>query len=177
MNSYNPFASAFAAAMTELTSDNAKRYYLVRAQQDLQTSFVLILQFACIAYALGQQCRQWMDERVGSASYSNAAPETEYAIVPSFTRTPSIVSDIFVGPTIEVVAVTDCGPLALPPIRYAGLLPAATDDSLLTKTVKDSLSVAAQSLTIRELRKLAKERSIKGYSKLSKAKLLEVLSN
>jgi hypothetical protein len=61
MNSYNPFATAFSAAIAELTSGNAKRYYSQRAQQDIQAVLVFIVQFGCLAYELGQAARQWVD--------------------------------------------------------------------------------------------------------------------
>jgi hypothetical protein len=67
MSNYNPYTSALSAAAAELTSLEAQRYYINRAQQDVQTAIVLIIQFGCFAYALGAQCRQWMDEMEQSA--------------------------------------------------------------------------------------------------------------
>jgi hypothetical protein len=62
MNTYNPFATAFSAAIAELTSPEAKRYYSSKVQQDIQTVFLLVVQFGCMAYELGCTARQWMDE-------------------------------------------------------------------------------------------------------------------
>jgi hypothetical protein len=62
MSNYNPFKSALSAAAAELSSPAAKRFYINRAQQDLQTAFVLIVQFGCIAYALGASARQWVED-------------------------------------------------------------------------------------------------------------------
>jgi hypothetical protein len=43
MNSYNPFATAFSAAVAELTSDNARRYYSQRAQAGMQSVLMLVV--------------------------------------------------------------------------------------------------------------------------------------
>ncbi|HEY9825224.1 MAG TPA: hypothetical protein V6D19_07235, partial [Stenomitos sp.] len=68
MSNYNPYISALKTAAAELTSDEAKAYYSLRAQQDIQTAFVLIVQLGCFAYALGQQCRGWLDSLEQSAA-------------------------------------------------------------------------------------------------------------
>jgi hypothetical protein len=76
MNTYNPFATAFQAAISELTSDNAKRYYSLRVQADMQSVMVLVMQLGCMAYELGAQCRQWMD-----AYNESAIPSIEEAVI------------------------------------------------------------------------------------------------
>jgi hypothetical protein len=54
---YNPFASALSAGAAELSSPAARRFYINRAQQDLQTALIVIVQFGCFAYALCSQYR------------------------------------------------------------------------------------------------------------------------
>lgn len=77
--SYNPFRSAFTAAAAELTSPAARRYYSRRAQQDIQAIFVLVFELACMAYELGAQCRQWVDDLEQSAQ-ATPTPQAPAAI-------------------------------------------------------------------------------------------------
>jgi hypothetical protein len=65
--SYNPFSTAISSAIAELTSDDAKLYYSLRAQQDIQTVLVGFIQLCVMAYELGQAAREWVDAYNASA--------------------------------------------------------------------------------------------------------------
>jgi hypothetical protein len=91
---YHPVKAAITAAISELSSPAARQYYVNRAQQDLQTAFVLIVQFGCLAYTLGAQCRQWLEDLEQSAQAEPAlvtlkalpsAAESIPLCLPSFT--------------------------------------------------------------------------------------------
>jgi hypothetical protein len=66
---YNPFHAATAAAFSELSSEQAQRFYSLKAQKDIQnvlnnsvTLFCWVFQLAELTYAMGAQCRAWCAE-------------------------------------------------------------------------------------------------------------------
>jgi Rho termination factor, N-terminal domain len=166
MKRYNPFASALSAAISEITSDHAKRYYINRAQQDLQTIFVLILQFGCFAYACGAQCRQFVNDAEQPMRESGCSAIALYSATSSV-----LVSDIFVEP-VTVACVFPVQPKALPSYQPIALLPAVQDAA----TTRISESINRFNMNVKELRALAKQNGIKRYSKLSKSTLLSLLA-
>jgi hypothetical protein len=166
MNTYNPYTAALSAAVSELTSENARRYYSLRSAQDIQTILVLIVQFGCMAYELGAAARQFMDDFENRKSVSDLVLANS-----TYTLNYQPVGNLPTLANLELCNyfTVECWPnrptLALPPVRCAGLLmPAKSNSTYMTN------------LTIRELRKLAREQGIKSYSKLSKARLIELLS-
>lgn len=67
MKRYNPYKSAFSAAISELTSDRALNYYEIRAWQDAQAivdaavaAGTVAYQAAMMAYQMGAFCRAWL---------------------------------------------------------------------------------------------------------------------
>jgi hypothetical protein len=164
-NRYSPFASAFRAAVSELTSDQAKRYYINRTQQDLQTSLIVIAQFACLAYVLGAQCRQWLDAPV------QPTHESECFAIALNNANPSTLFLTKFEP-VTILSVSTIHPKALPSRQPIGLLPEAKEP-ITTRSIE---SVSRLGMGIRELRAMAKERKIKGYSKMSKTVLLSLLA-
>jgi hypothetical protein len=62
MSNYSPLNSALSAAVSELTSPQAKVYYVHRAQQDVFTLIALVVGMSCFAYELGSQFRAWTNE-------------------------------------------------------------------------------------------------------------------
>jgi hypothetical protein len=71
---YNPFKSAAQAAIAELTSDQAQRYYAIKAQKDFQTSLDSTLtligwvyQLSEMVYHLGALSRSWCDQMVAAS--------------------------------------------------------------------------------------------------------------
>ena len=65
---YNPFRASAAAAFAELSSEQAKRFYFLKAQEDIQTVldasvtvFTWVYQLAELTYLMGTQCRAWCD--------------------------------------------------------------------------------------------------------------------
>jgi hypothetical protein len=166
MKSYNPFASAFRAAVSELTSDQAKRHYINRAQQDLQTIFVLIFQFGCFAYACGAQCRQFANDAEQPTLESGCSAIALYSATSS-----ALVSDIFVEP-VTVACVFTVQLKVLPSYQPIALLPAVQDAA----TMRLSESINRLNMNVKELRALAKQNGIKRYSKLSKSTLLSLLA-
>lgn len=67
MKRFNPYKSAFSAAISELTSDRALNYYEIRAWQDAQAivdaavaAGTAAYQAAMMAYQMGAFCRAWL---------------------------------------------------------------------------------------------------------------------
>lgn len=114
MSNYNPYKSALSAAAAELSSPQAQCYYVNRAQQDLQTALVLIIQFGCFAYALGAQFREWAEgvEQNAKMPITNVIPITLKALPPADS-----------DPITNVIPITLC----LPSFAPIALLPAAID--------------------------------------------------
>jgi hypothetical protein len=128
MQRYNPYVSSLSAATAELTSPQAQSYYVNRAQQDLQTAFVLIVQFGCIAFALGQSCRQWVDEMEQSAQMIQpVAPGALVLATPTALVAPMIPVRVEVIATVQPKALTAFTPVAL-------LNPAPTPKTKRTRT-------------------------------------------
>jgi hypothetical protein len=117
MSNYNPYTSALSAAAAELTSPEAQRYYINRAQQDVQTSIVLIIQFGCFAYAFGAQCRKWAEDVTVTDSGDIAQSIAPGALV---LATPAAI----VAPMVPVcvVAIASVTPAALPSFQPFALL-------------------------------------------------------
>jgi hypothetical protein len=169
MKRYSPFASALSAAISELTSDQATRYYSIRAQQDIQTTLDLVLGFACFAYAFGQQCRQWMNAEQPSECLAIALPEAKEIVLVSDS---SIVQTAIKPVTVTVLSVTTVQTRALPTYQPIALLPAASRAA----TTRVSDSVNRLNMTVKELRAMAKQKGVRGYSKMSKATILSLLA-
>jgi Rho termination factor, N-terminal domain len=166
MKHYNPFTSAFRAAFNELTSDQACRYYSVRAQQDIQTTLFFIFELAFMTYELGQLCRQWMDVE----QPTNKQPE-ECSAIALNNANPSTLFLTKIEP-VTVLSVSTAQRKALPSNQPIGLLPEAKEP-ITTRAIESTSRLA---MGIRELRRIAKERRIKGYSKMSKATLISLLA-
>jgi hypothetical protein len=114
MQRYNPYVSSLSAATAELTSPKSQSYYVNRAQQDLQTAFVLVVQFGCIAFALGQSCRQWVDEMEQSAqAIQPVAPGALVLATPTALVAPMIPVRVEVIASVEPLAITGYQPIAL----------------------------------------------------------------
>jgi hypothetical protein len=111
MQRYSPFRSALSAAAAELSSPAARRFYVNRAQQDLQTALVLIVQLGCFAFAFGQSCRQWMDEM-------------EQPVAPGAIVRAESAAVALPAPTVpvRVVAIASVTPAALPSFQPFALL-------------------------------------------------------
>lgn len=69
MNAYNPFRAAAEAAFAEITSEQAKQFYALKAQKDFQNALdgaitvcAWAYQLAQMTYMMGVQCRAWCDE-------------------------------------------------------------------------------------------------------------------
>jgi hypothetical protein len=167
MKRYSPFASALSAAISELTSDQATRYYSIRAQQDIQTTLELVLGFACFAYAFGQQCRQWMNAEQPSECLAIALPEAKEIVLVS----DSSIVQTAIKP-VTVLSVTTVQTRALRPHQPIALLSAAQN----VVTMRASESVNRFSMTTKELKAMAKKKGVKGYSKMSKTILLSLLA-
>jgi hypothetical protein len=167
MKRYSPFASALSAAISELTSDQATRYYSIRAQQDIQTTLDLVLGFACFAYAFGQQCRQWMNAEQPSECLAIALPEAKEIVLVS----DSSIVQTAIKP-VTVLSVTTVQTRALPTHQPIALLPAASRAA----TTRVSDSVNRLNMTVKELRAMAKQKGVRGYSKMSKATILSLLA-
>jgi hypothetical protein len=116
MQRYSPFRSALSAAAAELSSPAARRFYVNRAQQDLQTALVLIVQLGCFAFAFGQSCRQWMDEMEQSAQVQPVAPG---AIVRAESAAVALLAPTA---SVRVVAIASVTPAALPSFQHFALL-------------------------------------------------------
>jgi hypothetical protein len=86
MTSYNPFISAIDVAVTELTSDAAKRYYTNKAQADIQTTVdaaltvgIGLYNLCSFIYALGASVGD--AHYVAVTDYANSAqPEAPKAL-------------------------------------------------------------------------------------------------
>jgi hypothetical protein len=73
---YNPFAAAAQAAIAELTSTQAQRYYALKSQKDVQSALENALtligwvyQLSEMAYRLGALSRAWCDEMVADSEH------------------------------------------------------------------------------------------------------------
>jgi hypothetical protein len=73
---YNPFAAAAQAAIAELTSDQAQRFYALQGQKDFQNSLdgtltILgwVYQLSEMVYQLGVLSRAWCDQMVADSEY------------------------------------------------------------------------------------------------------------
>jgi hypothetical protein len=71
---YNPYHAATSAAFAELSSEQAQRFYSLKAQEDILTVldasvtlFCWVYQLAELTYAMGAQCRAWCNERETNA--------------------------------------------------------------------------------------------------------------
>ena len=112
---YNPVRAALSAAAAELSSPAARRFYATRAQQDIQGTLIFIVQFGCIAYALGQTCRQWVASSAAS-SPSSAASSAAICIPNFLTPVPrrreagQVPGDLI---PVRVVAIASITPAAL----------------------------------------------------------------
>lgn len=165
MNIYNPYRAAVAAAFSELSSPAAKRYYINRAQADIQTAFVLIVQFGCMAYALGAAARQFVDPLSPATSEpaSSLSPAT-----PSPKLLPAAAAPIaLLPPARDRVLVTaavlpSSGTVIVPPV-----------DALAIRLIA---STERMNMEVRELRQVAKQNGLKGYSRMSKTMLQALLA-
>lgn len=66
---YNPFRAAAEAAFSEITSEQAKQFYALKAQKDFQNALdgaitvcAWAYQLAQMAYMMGAQCREWCED-------------------------------------------------------------------------------------------------------------------
>jgi hypothetical protein len=59
--SHNPFATAFNAAWSELSSDEAKHWYLEQTEAGAARHIGAITALMVCVYALGVQARQWVE--------------------------------------------------------------------------------------------------------------------
>jgi hypothetical protein len=91
MSNYNPYTATLSAAFTELTSDRAKQYYALRAQQDTQmvldaalSAGIAAYEAAIFTYNLGAFVRAWMH-----ATEQNA----QYAPVNCTVEAPELIGD------------------------------------------------------------------------------------
>jgi hypothetical protein len=71
---YNPFYSAAQAAIAELMSDQAQRYYAIKGQKDVQnaldnalTLIGWVYQLSELIYHLGALSRDWCDQMVAAS--------------------------------------------------------------------------------------------------------------
>jgi hypothetical protein len=78
---YNPFAAATQAAIAELTSDQAQRFYTLQSQKDVQnaldstlTLISWIYQVSEMVYQLGALSRAWCDQMVADSEEAPAIP-------------------------------------------------------------------------------------------------------
>jgi hypothetical protein len=163
-NRYNPFASAFRAAFSELTSDQAKEFYAQRATDDFQATIGVITALGAIAFYLGQRCRQWM---VGE-------PATECTALALNNATPMPLFLTKFQP-VKVLSVSTVEPPTLPRFTPFGLLPptAVTPSAVETRC---AASVNRLNLSLKELKTLAKQKGLRGYSRMSRPVLLSLLA-
>jgi hypothetical protein len=146
---YNPFASALSAAAAELSSSKAQRYYSIRAQQDLQTAFILILQLGCFAIALCAWCRQWVEdfERSARVSFEHIPFESRNPL--AVTGSTSWLKLQYVGhiPAVRVVAIASIPPAALPGYQPIAILNPSNDHQITKGTRAKSSAQATKRLT------------------------------
>jgi hypothetical protein len=71
---YNPFRAAAETAFSEITSEQAKQFYALKAQKDFQNALdgavtvcAWAFELAQMTYMMGIQCRQWCDELEANA--------------------------------------------------------------------------------------------------------------
>jgi hypothetical protein len=159
MSNSNPFTSAFRAAYSELTSDQAKEFYAQRAVEDFHATIGVITALGMIAFYLGQQCRQMLE------------PSEPTAVALYFAPSTALISDNFCQP-IAIVSVSAVQPKGLPTYQPIALLPAARDAA----TTRVSDSVNRLNMTVKELRAMAKQKGVRGFSKMSKATILSLLA-
>jgi hypothetical protein len=110
---YNPYRSALSAAFSELSSPTARRYYSLRAQQDLQTALVLSIQFACFAYALGAQFRAWAEGLEQSAQSRFEVGGALVLAQPAAVIVPMIPVKVVAIASVKPLAITGYQPIAL----------------------------------------------------------------
>jgi hypothetical protein len=112
MKRYNPYTATISLAFTELTSDRAKQYYAIRAQQDTQIALdaalsagIAVYEAAVFTYNLGAFVRAWMHatEQAASTPLSNHAIECT-AIVP--VASASIAAEEIIDGEIVAESIT-----------------------------------------------------------------------
>jgi hypothetical protein len=165
-NRYNPFASAFRAAFSELTSDQAKEFYAQRAVEDFHVTIGVITALGAIAFYLGQECRQWMVVEPPTSSESCAIALNNANPSPLFLTKFQ---------PVEVLSVSTVEPPTLPRFTPFGLLPptAVTPSAVETRC---AASVNRLNLSLKELKTLAKQKGLRGYSRMSRPVLLSLLA-
>jgi hypothetical protein len=113
MSNYNPYTASASAAITELTSDRAKQYYAIRAQQDTQmvidatlTAGIAVYEAAVLAYQMGAFVRAWIEA-------------TEQAAIECTAIVPAISTEIALTQKPEILAVEESITYQLAPAAAA----------------------------------------------------------
>jgi hypothetical protein len=108
MKRFNPYIAAFQAAADELTSPEAKQYYSIRAQQDIQAVLVVAVHLGAIAFGLGQKARDLYE-----SAKSKAEPMPE---VKAQSVEVEIVSEVE-PKEIRLLSPAPIAPSAVPPVE------------------------------------------------------------
>jgi hypothetical protein len=166
---YHPVKAALSAAAAELTSPQAQCYYIIRAQQDIQTAIVLIIQFGCFAYALGAQCRQWVDEMEQQALNTGCALVLTPVSAPTVYQSSTNSQPSAIAP-LKVVSVEPVTPPMLPAIKVAGLLTGAKAIAQPPEPVKLPAHQLSKTELIIQIQQLS-PRKVKGVWKMRREAL------
>jgi hypothetical protein len=96
---YNPFTSAAQAAIAELVSDQAQRFYALQGQKDVQsaldnalTLIGWVYQLSEMAYRLGALSRAWCDEMIANSEAPAIPCGTAKPNASSFILCPAATS-------------------------------------------------------------------------------------
>ncbi len=124
MSNYNPYTASFRAIATELTSDRAKQFYAIRAQQDTQmvidatlTAGIAVYEAAVLAYQMGAFVRAWMHAVEQSAIECMAI----VPVAPAAVAIIEIPDDFIEGEIVEESVVYQLAPAAPVSVAHAAL--------------------------------------------------------
>jgi hypothetical protein len=108
-NRYNPIASAFSAACSELSSDKAKAFYVQRSFEDAFALVGVVSALALAAYALGVRVRSLVNDLEGSKTKSEpmaTIPCIAGLLMPCFDAAGQPAKDDTATPVVPIVPVS-----------------------------------------------------------------------